>query len=210
MSRLLDTSIIRTLYSNAHHYLIVSFFHHPPANPSNTDVFPSIIRKGISEHKPYDGDHVLVYQTSQTFHRLLPVLENIDSHFVIYGFGRLPSRANLSFRERSEESFAKDLASCAYVIANGGHNVISEALFLGKPVFCFPISNHYEQFTNAYFVAKLGYGAFALDADTSLSSLTLFQSRLDQFKLRIEEGDFYGNAKLVKRLEDLMACPGFS
>jgi uncharacterized protein (TIGR00661 family) len=200
----MGNAVMRGLFSKAGHFLVISFFRLPPVNPLTTEVFPPIIKRAITEQKPSEGEHVVVYQTSETFEQLLPVLKTMDIRFLIYGFGKRPSRGNLIFKERSEESFAEDLASCLYVIANGGHNVLSEALYLGKPVFVFPIGNHYEQFTNAYFVDKLGYGSYSLGRSGSSTLLKGFQSRLDAYRAVIKSGDFFGNARLVQRLEELI------
>jgi hypothetical protein len=35
--------------------------------------------------------------------------------------------------DRVEEAILEDLAGCAYAVINGGHNLISEALYFGKP-----------------------------------------------------------------------------
>ena len=154
-SRLLTTTIIEKLYSNARHFMIVSFFQLPPDDPNSVEVFPSIVRREITAFTPTAGDHVLVYQTSPTFRRLFPVLEEMESRFLIYGMGELPERKNLRFKPISRQGFLRDLASCRYVIANGGHNVLSEALYLGKPVFSFPIANAYEQLSGSTLTSSL-------------------------------------------------------
>ncbi len=204
MNGLMTKTIIKRLFSNANHYLIVSFFDLPPTDPKRTDVFPAIVNRMITEQQPTEGDHVLVYQTSPTFHRLFPLLETMDSRFIIYGFGKRPSRKNLEFKGRSKEGFINDLASCRYVIANGGHNVISEALYLGKPVFSFPIASHYEQFVNARFLGELGYGYHCTDINTAVEVLELFETRLDKFRSCIKKNFVLGNKMLIRKLKTLM------
>ena len=75
--------------------------------------------------------------------------------------------------------------------------MISEALYLGKPVFSFPIRFAYEQFFNASLVRTLGYGDFSLDTHPSIESFKDFEQHLDQFDKRISEGDFFGNHKMA-------------
>lgn len=203
--RLTSNSVIRGLFSHARHFFIVSFFRLPPANPRNTEVFPPIIKRAICSQKPSDGEHILVYQTSETFQQLVNVLETIDKPVFIYGFGKQPSRRNLIFKERSLETFALDLATCSYVIANGGHNVISEALYLGKPVLSFPITHHYEQCINAYFLKKLGYGSCVPDGAFSPGLFETFHAHLDDYRAQIRSETFYGNALLVQRMEQFIA-----
>lgn len=204
LSRLLTATIIEKLYSNAHHFVIVSFFQLPPEDPGSSEVFPAIIRREITSVTPSMGDHVLVYQTSPTFRRIFPVLEELESRFLIYGMGELPERKNLRFMKISREGFLRDLASCRYVIANGGHNVLSEALVLGKPVFSFPIANAYEQFINAYFLARFGFGDYSTEPVPSADRLREFEQRLEAYRERIAENDFFGNDLVCKRLEEFI------
>ncbi len=207
MSRLLTATIIEKLYSNASHFMMVSFFQLPPSDPATAEVFPAIIRREITGLTPGIGDHVLVYQTSPTFRRLFPVLEELESRFVIYGMGEFPDRKNLQFKKISREGFLRDLASCRYVIANGGHNVLSEALYLGKPVFSFPIANAYEQFINSYFLFKFGFGDYSVEAVPAAGRLREFELRLDDCRREISRNNFFGNDLVCKRLERFIDSP---
>jgi uncharacterized protein (TIGR00661 family) len=191
-------------FSNCSRFIIISFFHLPPLDNSTTEVLPPLIRKSVTEHAPTEGDHVLVYQTSPTFLKLFPVLEEMKSRFIIYGFGALPSRKNLEFKAVSDHGFLEDLASSRYCMVNGGHNVISEALFLGKPVFCFPIGAAYEQFINAYFVQQLGFGEYSAASKPVKGMLDSFESRLAGFRASLRKENFYGNELVRRRLEELI------
>jgi uncharacterized protein (TIGR00661 family) len=112
----------------------------------------------------------------------------------------------VEFRPRSPERFVQELASCRYAITNGGHTVISEALYFGKPVLAFPIHLAYEQFFNSYMLKKMGYGDYALDPAPSKDVLTAFEQRLNQYRSNISKGDFCGNSKVVARLEEIIRC----
>ncbi len=204
VSGLMTGQSIKMLYSRADHFLVTSFFRARPKNPRNTEVFPPLLRRAVAEADPEEGDHVLVYQTSPTFHRLLPLLEAKGREFRIYGLGKSIPRKNLVFKQPSTEGFLEDLRSCRYVITNGGHNVVSEALHLGKPVFSFPIANAYEQFLNAVFLARLGYGAYSAAPDPSPSVLDAFEAGLDEYAARIRKENFQGNRAICARLEQLM------
>jgi len=201
LSRLMTNLSIRALYSNASHFIVVSFFKLPPKTPASTEVLPPIIRAEVRKLRPVHGEHVLVYQTSPTFVRLFPVLEQTPRRYLIYGFGERPPQSNLVFKPYSNEGFLADLASCRYAITNGGHNVVSEALFLGKPVLSFPIVNAFEQFLNAYFLSRLGYGDYSTAAVPSVEFLRTFESRLEEFTANINGVDFLGNKELVAHLE---------
>ncbi len=204
MSRQMTNFAVRHLYSNATSFLVISFYRLPPKDPRTTSVLPPIIRPAVREHAPRVGEHALVYQTSPTFHRLFPVLEQMRGPFFIYGFGEKPSRKNLVFKGPSNDGFLEDLASSRYVVANGGHNVISEALYFGKPVLSFPIANAYEQFINAFYLGRLGYGDYSTDATPSREIFDSFESRLGSFRKNIQSGNFFGNPELVDCLESLI------
>lgn len=203
VSRFMTCLSIRILYSKSSMFLIISFYTPPPRDPTTTAVFPPLIRAEVRNQLPTEGDHVLVYQTSPTFHRLLPILEQMNDRFIVYGLGKSPPRNNLIFKAPSKHGFLHDLASCRYVVTNGGHNVISEALFLGKPVFSFPIVNAYEQFLNAYFLRRNGLGDYSTDPVPSPGVLQSFESRLDDFRSTIQQKTFFGNRDVINRLEHL-------
>src|SRR5208283_2201955 len=120
-----------------------------------------------------------------------------------YGLGERPSSKNIEYKAPSTSGFLNDLATCRYLITNGGHNAISEALYFGKPVFSFPIHFAYEQFFNAFMVASLGYGSYSLVTNPDAAVFRGFEKRLKEFRARIAQGEFYGNVKLAARLEEL-------
>lgn len=204
LNMMTTVKVIQGLFGNPDRILIVSFVNLPPKGRKTIEVFEPIIRREITEQTPSTGDHVLIYQTSPTFKRLFRTLEGMDSFFKIYGLDHARSRNNLLFKKRSPAEFTEDLASCRYAIVNGGHNVICEALYLGKPVLCFPIQNHFEQFFNAYMVNLLGYGSYSLDQNPSRNVFDSFEARLNEFATKIKKGSFYGNDKIIQRIEELI------
>jgi uncharacterized protein (TIGR00661 family) len=204
LSRLMFALPLRYMYSNADLYLINTFFPLVPANPADTEVFPPLLMPAVKQVTPTEGDYVLVYQTSPTFARLIPALEKMPTRFVIYGFGERNSSKRIVYRAPSRERFVEELAGCRYVIANGGHNVIAEALYFGKPVFSFPIHYAYEQFFNAYMLASMGYGEYSMAANPGLGVLERFETHLDEFRGKIRQGEFYGNEKLAARLDEII------
>jgi uncharacterized protein (TIGR00661 family) len=205
LSRFLTCSAVKYLYSNCSKFLIVSFFNLPPKDPKNTVVLPPLIREAVRRTKPGKGDHILVYQTSPTFHRLFPVLKKVNSTFIIYGFGERSAEKNLIFKAPSTHGFLEDLASSRYAITNGGHNVLCEAIYLGKPVLAFPIAKAYEQFINSYFLSVCGYGSYSGSLNPSEQLFVNFEKRLDEFQGNITKGDFVGNQKLSHLLENLIS-----
>jgi uncharacterized protein (TIGR00661 family) len=65
---------------------------------------------------------------------------------------------NVTLKKFSEEGFIRELATSKAVITNGGFSLISEAVFLQRPVCSFPLGGQFEQFVNGAQVERLGYG----------------------------------------------------
>ncbi|MFA5102406.1 MAG: glycosyltransferase family protein [Candidatus Thermoplasmatota archaeon] len=54
--------------------------------------------------------------------------------------------------------FFHDFASAKAVMVNGEFSTIREALYLKKPIFCFPIQHQFEQAFNAKCIEQMGVG----------------------------------------------------
>jgi uncharacterized protein (TIGR00661 family) len=195
------------LYSKASRFLVSSFFELPPKAP-NVEVFGPILRRLVKDFTPCQGEHALVYMSLGVSENVLPLLEGRDRKFLIYGFGERPARKNLEFRPKSIEGFMRDLASCSYVVSNGGHSLLSEALYFGKPVLCFPIPNLYEQFINGHFLEASGFGLSSLGATPRDALLDAMESRRESFAAALAQRNFWGNDRIATRLNELMglAC----
>jgi uncharacterized protein (TIGR00661 family) len=204
LNRIMTCSTVKLLYSVATRYLIISFYAPPPVDPRTTEVFPPVVRAGILKRQPVQGDFGLVYLADRTFHGLLPLLEGRDRQFVVYGIGKQPPRGNLEFKDKSLEGFAEDMARCRYVISNAGHSLISEALYLGKPVLAFPRALEFEQFLNAHFLAKLGLGSYRTSLREAAAALDEFESNLGSYETTISKKRFFGNDRLKARVEELI------
>lgn len=101
-------------------------------------------------------------------------------HFVVYLKPSYRAMVMRKFRELHIENvevfpgssmeFVHALATCRGVIAAAGHQFISEALFLGKPVYVIPQTGQYEQMLNARMLEASGWGVCGTmrDIDTTL------------------------------------------
>ncbi len=142
-------------------YVITTFFcsKFHPRYEANTVFVPPIVRREVIAAKPTIGEHVLVYQTTDSDSRLLKVLNYFPSEkFIVYGLDRNETVGNCSVRNFSGKEFVKDLASSKAVITNGGMSLLGEAMYLGKPIYSVPVRGHFEQVMNARYVAGLSYG----------------------------------------------------
>lgn len=83
--------IVRMKVVRCDAYLVTTFFF-PPVKEScrdNTFLFPPILRREVYAAAADPGpeaDHVLVYQTSESFVGLLEILNDLPGRFVVYGF----------------------------------------------------------------------------------------------------------------------------
>jgi uncharacterized protein (TIGR00661 family) len=150
--------VTRVMTPRANAYLVTSFFD-APVKRKNTFLFPPILRKEVLTTKPSEGEHVLVYVTSPS-PDLAELLSTIRGRFIAYGFGNEGEQGNITFKKPSMSGFLQDLSNCNAVIANAGFSLVSEALFLKKPYLAIPVKHQFEQIFNAYYLDKMGYGAY--------------------------------------------------
>ena len=206
MANWLGTAMpIRLLFSAAGQYLVSCFF---DASPRQADPLvrwaPSLIREEITALRPEQGDHVVAYQGYPTSRRFREALGALGRPVHLYGQGSV-STGSVRAMGFQEQAFTEDLATCAYVVCGGGHTLIAEALCLGKPVLSLPVTGMFEQFLNAHYLQRCGYGDRARIATFSVAALRQFESRLDDFQERVLAHDFVGNAAVFTALDDFIA-----
>jgi uncharacterized protein (TIGR00661 family) len=159
----LSKTIVKAKLPHCDWYLITTFFF-PEIKKKRTSLHPPILRDAILDARPQAGDHVLVYQTSDTFRELIPTLQRLPGRFLVYGLlrGGQPEeeRGNVTLKGFSEDGFVHDLASARAVLADGGFSLMGEAVQLGKPLLSVPLEGQFEQTLNALYLQKLGYGEY--------------------------------------------------
>jgi uncharacterized protein (TIGR00661 family) len=118
------------------------------------------------KHKTRTDGPILVYQTSSTNKDLPGTLAAAANQgglqFVVYGMGKTgvdaTTAGRVEYRAFSEAGFLDDMAAAPFVIVNGGHSTMVEAIALGKPVLSEPIRKQYEQEANAIGLEQMGIG----------------------------------------------------
>ncbi len=203
----LATSLaVRLLFSRATDYLVISFYQ-PPVKPGlRAKILPPLLRDTVLARQPEDRGHVLVYQSYITdFSKFTVFVEALKRPVIVYGVPKEGREGNILYKPKSEEGFLEDLASCAYVVCGGGHSMISEALYYGKPVISFPIKGAFEQFLNALYIERLGYGR-GITAVPHLDPgmIPVFESRLEEFRNRIRERIFCGNEEIFRQVQEFI------
>ena len=112
---------------------------------------------------------------------------------------------NLRFRPFSESAFVDDLSSARAVIAGGGFTLLGEAIYLQKPVLAVPVRGQFEQYVNARYVQKLGYGLCATTLDDP-ATIRAFEASLSRCEDRLSAYHQDGNRELLAALDGRLAA----
>ncbi len=201
----LTRSLVKAKLPGAFHYLITTFFH-PKVRKERTTLVPSILRPEIIAAKSEPGAHLLVYQTMTSNTALIEELRKSGIECRIYGFKRdITSdvrEGNLVFKPFSEAGFIDDLRTARGVVGGGGYTLMSEAVYLRKPMLSVPIGGQFEQVLNALYLEKLNYGTHAKALDGQV--LGQFLERVDGCAKSLESFKQEGNGVLLSKLDALL------
>jgi uncharacterized protein (TIGR00661 family) len=107
-----------------------------------------IIRREILEAEVSQGDYFVLY--------LKPSYRRI----VTKKLRRMGIRNYQVFPD-PEKNFVKALAGCRACISSAGHQFMTEAMVLGKPLFVIPQKGQYEQQLNAKMLRRSGRGTWS-------------------------------------------------
>jgi uncharacterized protein (TIGR00661 family) len=150
----------------ADRYLITTFFH-PPLRKKRTTLVPSILRPEIIAASPEPGDHLVVY--GRIGETATAALRASGVPCLVYGArdGLLADEVdgNLRYRPFSNDAFVEDLRTSRGVVASAGYSLMSEVVYLRKPMLALPLAGQFEQEMNARYLARLGYGAASAALD---------------------------------------------
>jgi uncharacterized protein (TIGR00661 family) len=196
---LLAKGIVKFKVPRCRHYFITSFFD-AAIKKANTTLVPPIIRKEIQDVKATKGNHIIMYQTSSTLKTVKETLHQFpNEQFLVYGMNKDEQDKNITFKPFSESGFIQDLASAKAVIANGGFSFISEAVYLKKPVYSFPINKQFEQWMNAAYIDKLAYGKNCNSLNAN--DLKFFLNNLPNYTKELASYEQSGNEVLFNSLD---------
>ena len=204
VSYLLAKSIVKSKLPYCHQYLITSFFE-CELSKKKTQIIPAILRPEIlaAKKKTTNGRHILVYQTANTQNDLISTLQQLKTHqFRVYGINKDEVHDNVTLKSFSEAGFIQDLASCAFVITNGGFSLISEAVYLHKPVCAFPLNGQFEQWLNAYMIQKVAYGR--IFESFSADAIKAFIYDIKEFKSNVVNYTQDGNQILFSKVSEFL------
>ncbi len=194
------------------HILVSSFFFPEVKDPSRTTLIKPIIRRAVQRARPEKGAHTLVYLNQpEGAGKLLETLRAVDAPFVVYGFEPPAGDerwGNLLFRKPSMEGFLDDLATSRSVICTAGYTLLSEALYLGKPMLVWPNKGTFEQTINALYLERDGLGEAVYHRPIEVADVSGFLSRVEQYEVRLPFRSAYGNDMAVGHIEEILRRSG--
>ena len=195
------------------HVLLTSFFFPELKRPDRTTLVPPIIRPAVQNLEPERGEHVLVYYNqTEGAEAVLDTLRGVDVPFVVYNFGtpEHPDRyPNITFKRPSLDGFLADLATSRAVICTAGFTLISEGLYLGKPLLVVPNGGIFEQIINAQFLEKDGLGEAVTGSALTADDVRSFLSRAPRYARRLRNfSGACGNDAAVACIERVLKSVG--
>ena len=150
----------------ADRYLITTFFR-PPTRKQRTVLVPSILRPEILAARPESGSHLVVYGRIGEESTAALRASGVPSR--VYGarddLTADEEDGSLLYRPFANEVFVDDLRTCRGVVASAGFSLMSEVVYLRKPMLALPLAGQFEQEMNARYLERLGYGAAASTLD---------------------------------------------
>ncbi|OEF22962.1 MJ1255/VC2487 family glycosyltransferase [Vibrio rumoiensis] len=102
---------------------------------------------------------ILVYLPFEDLEEVSQLLQRFSNHeFICYhpSIKEAYQQEHLTFMPLSYDSFQQHLHACQGVIANGGFELPSEALTLGKKLLLKPLAGQFEQMSNVATLESLG------------------------------------------------------
>ncbi len=180
-------------------HIITSFFYPPLKHPHMTALYPPVLREEIMKLTPEEGNHVLVYQTAESSLNLMEELKKLDHEFIIYGFHKDEVDENLTYRSFNEDQIYEDMRTAKAIIVNGGFTMISEAIYLKKPIYSTPAHKNFEQILNGFYVEKLGFGETHESLD--VEKIENFLNNLDKYQENLNKVEPWDNTEILKDLD---------
>ena len=208
--RWVTEQVIRAIVPMPDVALATTFLQGPLKN-SRTFLFPPILRSEVGRLEPSSQGYHLVYVTSE-YDTLIDTLRQLpEQRFIVYGYNRNETCANLQFKEFSSAGFLDDVAACESIIATAGFTLMSEAMYLQKPYLAFPMRGQFEQQLNAHCLEQLDFGLNGKRAD--LATLQDFFEKLPRYREALRHyPDGYSNnpdaprnLQICAKLDELLA-----
>lgn len=155
--------------------LALSFYEAKDLPEKRIIVCPPILRKQLFSLKPNPhGSFTLVYLLNHGYAEQIAKWSDAHPQTKLHCFYDKPGAPAehqhspaLTFHRLDGEKFLQMMAESRNVVCTAGFESVSEAAWLGKPLFLVPVENHVEQQVNAIDAQQFGLGlaekSFKLD-----------------------------------------------
>ena len=195
-------AFIHAKLGRASHYVITTFFT-PPLRKQRTTLVPSLLRPEILAAKPERGEHLLVY--GRISEASIAALEASGAKSHVYGardgLTEEVQEGSLSYRPFANEAFIDDLRTARGVVGSAGYSLMSEAVYLRKPMLALPLAGQFEQEMNARYLERLGFGTAAPALDEAALERFLEREPVHEQALAGYEQD--GNSEALATVDGL-------
>jgi uncharacterized protein (TIGR00661 family) len=170
--------------------LALSLYAAPDLPEKRIIVGPPILRKQLFSLTPNpNGEFTLVYLLNHGYAEQIIAWSGKNSGTRLHCFYDKPGAPAefqhspaLTFHKLDGEKFLKMMAECKNVVCTAGFESVSEAAWLGKPLFLVPVENHVEQQVNAIDAQQFGIG---------IAERSFNLDRLAELPDRLPTGEFH-------------------
>jgi len=146
--------------------LALSFYEAADLPDKRIIVGPPILRKQLFSLTPNpNGEFTLVYLLNHGYAEQIINWSAANPKTRLHCFYDKPGAPaefqhspSLTFHRLDGEKFLQMMAECRNVVCTAGFESVSEAAWLGKPLFLVPVENHVEQQVNAIDAQQFGLG----------------------------------------------------
>jgi uncharacterized protein (TIGR00661 family) len=168
----------------------LSLYEAPDLPEKHLTVCPPILRPYLFDLQPNpNGKFVLAYLLNHGYADQIIEWHKKNPQTVLHCFYDKPGApeefhhdATLTFHRLDGEKFLRMMAECKFVACTAGFESLSEAAYLGKPLFLVPVENHVEQQINAIDAVRAGLGV--ADQTFNLDRLAELPEHLDTARFR--------------------------
>jgi uncharacterized protein (TIGR00661 family) len=184
--------------------IALSFFN-VPSDPtqanSKVKIMAPIMRKEIIAARgvsSFAHTTILIYSSA---------MYSLDMDKIDAVLAKFPHVTFINFPNNPDHDFVQTLAKCHGVISTAGHSLLSEAMYLAKPVLAIP-DKIYEQQKNATVIGENAFGIKCEMADFDATILADFICRLPEFVANIQaNGDvLLGGTDAQPILDEIKSC----
>jgi uncharacterized protein (TIGR00661 family) len=198
-------AVVKAKLPGCDHYLITSFFR-PEVSHPRTTLHAPVLRPEILAARAEPGEHLLVYQTSTSNEALPAILRGCGRECRVYGLRRDLTEevreGNVRYRPFSEKDFIEDLRTARAVISGGSFTLMSEAVYLRKPMLSVPVKKQFEQILNGRYLERCGYGLTAEELTAARVGELL--ERTGEFERALAGVSQDGNAVTLATLDEVL------